>query len=1490
MLPPSTSSAPPDADSSYPARHQALLEEYSRLLEKLRDTPSTVKALTDTYLKPHAGSPLDLDAKKPSIARKMKLSLRPDGQFSLARMALYYGIPPWNPADNDEHQATLRVLEEKRARHGLQLERGIDVDSLACAPSDEERRTLVTSLRLPPKERLSLSFLLDRLTENKIREAVGQFLPDSAKSLIGHLAKNLSPDISAARVRQTPTVYVEQILQSADAIRLAKSLLTKLGWYGSGTEQEDSPLVRNKLLSRAIRLWERRDTDATRDIAGYPWHQRSNYGKSYPAIWSEFEDHLLSTNRATSEVEAVLLACLYRCEFPIDFHRSDIPADLPYRSSVVWVNFVHGLHLAEAIEPDRVPHMTFQQLVDFPLKESTDATEQELALVALSRVAPAMDWAVANGIVQEDTNAEYSEATRERVMEALDQHTELLKTTLKQLDIDPPKRWDIADREIRKVFGQQVFTTDGRKLVRYFGPDSGSRALPDLRQKRVSFRDVYLWKGHKDKTWLITANDGETVTTARFSIRSDGSIETTANWIPEGIRVRTLPDVNLLFEAEYNNYLDTTKSAYRHLLISLFSRLPHDDRLAIEYGETKIYTLRSSTKDLEASQEKSSLTMPLRLRMGFILSMTYDGRTCWYECLPRAGIIRQHTKLTPEMLNGRLATEEWQMKGKVRVTVRRGNPVPLDWDAYESGRAPKKEATCIAIIEQLGEAFAPEAPSGYPPAITSNRASEIATFIANDHFYIAQDKLYASARQQTELEKAQEKRHTLLIKIGKWVPFFGNLDDLHSDDPRKSINAIFGMFTDTLSFALPLGKFVSGSARLASTAVRLGYKQVLPRFSRLTQKLLITSLRNFNPLDGVPTLAKVLVHGLYAVNRLALRAAIRQINRLAARAGSYDFAKGLPQVTDPGSYRQLVASDNLATTRGADDLPVRRVESTTLGDYRMIDPMTDKPFGPPLADKLYPFSLGRSAYRPIQKTDQHVFVEAPEHAKIRELPEIDGRMTVYIDEVPYRLNDDWLRRVELIDESANMKRISCRIKRAPGSSICLNEFGDTVPHPDTPSLRSFDTTKGYAPWFGDRLWTPQALPKGEGDFFMRDGMLYKLVNNQPKSWTGDLTRLGLPRKWPVPKPAILADIQFQKGIYVRIEVQGTYRGSDELHRVGAIVVPSLDQQHTYLFTRLNTNKYYLTKFPAEQDLSQLQTLTLNRLLPAEFLNSTPGSELRRAYFGSLTANNAVALYGIDAVERAMKTMERIAIPLGAPANPPAQMKWIKLDTSPGEALMFDHSTRMIVTRLPDGATTWSRSHEASQALRQRTADIFDTLFMETAINRNADNMFRIDRTMQKLNNLLPRRQQRPNPRNIAYAEVIRTDGAREVYVSVSGLPDTTAKLPLFKNSLGAEHIQKGDTTYFNVDLNGPPAPSGLLMDSHENLLAIPKTYPALPKLPTSLDSESKLISVIHRKYPDKQAISSVNIATTMPPCEACGVIVKAFGHTGGDDWLNVIWK
>jgi len=156
----------------------------------------------------------------------------------------------------------------------------------------------------------------------------------------------------------------------------------------------------------------------------------------------------------------------------------------------------------------------------------------------------------------------------------------------------------------------------------------------------------------------------------------------------------------------------------------------------------------------------------------------------------------------------------------------------------------------------LGNTYTPEPASGCLPHISSNRAAGIAADIAKSFFYYDEDSLYAESRKQTDLERLEETRHTLLDKLGKFLPFFGNLDDLDSDNPNKRISAIFGLYTDSLAFALPLGKFASGMVKLASTAVRTGYKHALPQFSHLTGKLLVSSVQNFNPLDGMPSLAK----------------------------------------------------------------------------------------------------------------------------------------------------------------------------------------------------------------------------------------------------------------------------------------------------------------------------------------------------------------------------------------------------------------------------------------------------------------------------------------------------------------------------------------------------------------------------------------------------------------------------------------------------------
>ncbi|WP_426203081.1 hypothetical protein [Pseudomonas sp. TWP3-1] len=1448
------------------SRYQGLLNDYDILLSLLRDTKKSSAVLAKTSVRPAPSSPLEL-------ARRL-------------------GMSPWNTEDANEHRAAINALAERRASHILQLNNGVSVEDLSSALTDADRTAIRAARRTPEKRGWTTAQLLTDLTQRKIHEAVQQFLPEGETSLLEYLVTTSRLYINTQNVRATPMAYLEKILNTPQSSQLAKALLEKLNWYGAKADEAASPHIRIKLLSHAIRLWEARSkSHSARDIAGYAWHQRSNYGESYQAIWKKFEDHLFESGQAATEMGAIFLARLYQHEFPGDFQIPDVAPELSYRGSAVWVNFAHGVSLAQVLEPQSIAQMSFQHLLEFPIETLANAAEAETQLVAACRIPPTLEWAVAHGILQERIDSDYSDEEQTRALTALDKHNDALKKAIAELGVDVPQRPLIADREYTRIFQNQLFSSGGHKLKRHFeesGGDSTRSAPGQFNDNSYSFRDVYMAGQLSHKTWSITLRDGVTPSTAKIGLDANRRIVSTAGWITEEMKQTALPDVEALFSSEYSAYLSSSKLAYQTLLHSLFCSIPQLDREAIEHGEVRIYTLRgSSGKD--KSEDTSTITDALKLRMGFILHLTYKGQTCSYECHARAGLIRKCADISLDMLGGRVDSQVFKSFPTVtKRHMRVGIKVPFDWAAYESGSLPKSNATCEAIIEQLGQTFEPIAPTGYPVPISCGRATELAAFIAKNFFYYHEDKLLEFARAETDLDRRIARPHWL-HSVKSFLPFFGSIEDLQSDDSTRRAWGIFGLIVDIVSFAFPIGKFISGIVKLAAVIIRSGFRVALPKFASISRNFLTASLRNMNPLDGVPSLLKMSLRGVYTINKIALRAAGRQLYKALGRSGQYDLIKGLPQISDPGTYRALAASDDLAMTRGIHDIPVRRMGNPDVPEYRMIDPLSNKPYGPALPDKISRLSVGRSTYESQEVADNHVTVELAEHAKVREVLEIDGRTTVFINDVPYRLDGDALRRIELIDDTTRMKRIPCRIKRMPGGAVCINQYVTHTPHADTPALGSFDEAKDYAPWFGERQCTPGARSGLPGEFYVRDGRLYQVLNGAAKQWTGDLVTAGFPTRLLVPKQQLLANMQFRKGIYVRIEIQGAYEGSNELHRVGAIIVPNIDETTTHIFARPNSDTCYLATLPAGETLNAHNTLLMKKLTAAELHESQLGGELQRVYDGSVTANNVAAIYGVPAINRAMTTMERIAIPIGTTANPPANMKWLKVDTSPGEALMFDNSTRMIVTQLPAGSTTWSRSRDASDVLKQRTAEVFDTLFDGPAINQTAGSVYRINNTMQRLNNSLGHLR-RPNPRNIAYAEVIKADGAREVYVSVSGGQKVTAKLPLFKNNPGSDRVVKDGTLYINADWGPRPPTTALRVDGSDNLLAIPRTPAQLPVMPTSLDSESKLISAIGRAYPDKQSIQSVNIATTMAPCQSCAVVMKAFGHDGGQDFLNVVWS
>lgn len=187
---------------------------------------------------------------------------------------------------------------------------------------------------------------------------------------------------------------------------------------------------------------------------------------------------------------------------------------------------------------------------------------------------------------------------------------------------------------------------------------------------------------------------------------------------------------------------------------------------------------------------------------------------------------------------------------------------------------------------------------------------------------------------------------------------------MQSDKFGNRVLGVIGLIVDVVSFALPLGKFAAGSMRLAIQAGRMGIRATLPSLGKLSTNLLTANLRNFNPLDALPTLLKSSVRGVRAGSRALSHLenkAMFKLKKLAGRADEYDFPHGLTQMTDPGHWRPLTDADQLAIVKGIEDVPVRNVVPLGFRHY-LIDPLSSRPFGPLLTTHAHDLSLGRSSY------------------------------------------------------------------------------------------------------------------------------------------------------------------------------------------------------------------------------------------------------------------------------------------------------------------------------------------------------------------------------------------------------------------------------------------------------------------------------------------------------------------------------------------------
>ncbi|WP_139340934.1 hypothetical protein [Pseudomonas sp. KK4] len=463
--------------------------DYAQLLYVLRNKVNSLTDLSCTLITPDPASPLGQED--------------PDSPVQAVRMATFYGLAPWDPADTKARQTALDQLEERLASHCLRLEDDFNILDVKRHKTKQEQQILQSH---PPLSDLDKEKLRARIISRDIIDTLQKSLPNENTSLFSHLAGDTLSTLSTEQLRATPSVYLQKILLSAEAEKITTALLSTLNWYGGNHGEQTCAHIRLKVLASALRLWLKSPVaDSPR---GFDVQSSAHWGKSYRSIRQAFESHLIETKRAASEKEAILIARLFLGQLPVEFQIHDIPPDLPYRASVVWVNFLTGVNLARADDPGSLCRYRFQQLVNLALQRAEGATAEQLDNIALARLLPSLEWAATQGFIPEKQHDAYTQADIETAASALDKHSDALTKTIAELDVPPPQRLDLARREIEELFPVGIFINDGRKLARFDNPAANARDVPALKDHAYtihSFLEVYASGKFNDREkWFVT--------------------------------------------------------------------------------------------------------------------------------------------------------------------------------------------------------------------------------------------------------------------------------------------------------------------------------------------------------------------------------------------------------------------------------------------------------------------------------------------------------------------------------------------------------------------------------------------------------------------------------------------------------------------------------------------------------------------------------------------------------------------------------------------------------------------------------------------------------------------------------------------------------------------------------------------------------------------------------------------------------------------------
>lgn len=856
-----------------------------------------------------------------AVAAQLGGQVRSDGRISVDdTLAMHGGCGPMEQGHRDGAARCIeRLLGELRL--GMRADLVHAADALDAWELEQVRQTTAAFLaQRAPGEQTLLEYLGSPLVEH------GEVGWDQV-----HRASH----------------FVAGMARTPRAMALQTALLRSLDWYPGSRTAPTSPTLLSSLTRVAIvlDLGPPSDRDA-RILLGYPLHKNANQGRTFGQLRRDFHDYLRRLGRIPSGLLDMATTLALQDHAP-ELLATDVPSNLIYGTTVASINFVTGVHLAERMRRGLSQQMRFSELLTLAADLASDSQAPAMVrqLTLQARRLPTLDWHVFRQ-GQDHAGEGLSPAQRiDAALQAFDQRVADIEQAISDVLAPLPYRMSLVEAEIRRVFprfpgvlASQPWNSTEFRLCRigdYFEPSFPFYELVAAGALRET-----------PPQWQPCRTLVPDAQLKRYEAAVHSAYARMKPLLPR------LADIDAHYQARFDAYFRRARRAYGVLIEEALHQRPVDERAALMRGDVQVFTLRTHEPELEAQQETRNDTDPYRGRFGVVYTLTLDDQPRHFQLFPLQSRILPLRVDGPLLVGGELQRRTVRLRsGNVAtIRVRRGTPLPVDWEAYVSDKVPEEGRRSDVIVEPLL----------VPPPATGDDSFAPSPFhalidpVQRGFFWLDPMAFRREGWAQTGFEERRDGTPLWLKAVDFIVPFVENLRRISSKNRNEFAMAAFGLYLESI---IIVGPVIGGVAKVLA---RPGLKLTMPRVAELTKVIGRGTLDALNPAAGSLVLLRM---GVCVVQRTAsgnLRFLWALLGRspgpaahTRTRALRWMMREGMAVAEEGSGLSSPLHEVRLRTVEGVPNVLV----TAPRGDNRrhtlsLFDPATLTPYGPPLQERI----------------------------------------------------------------------------------------------------------------------------------------------------------------------------------------------------------------------------------------------------------------------------------------------------------------------------------------------------------------------------------------------------------------------------------------------------------------------------------------------------------------------------------------------------------